>query len=71
MEYVPKPCWLKIPEFCTFADISAATFYRWEKAGIVPPEAIIRRKGSHPRVNASAVFPERFEMVDRGYRRCL
>ena len=69
--YVPRPCWLWIPEFCKFAGVTPATFHRWEKSGLIPEGAVLRRKGTQPRVNASAVFPERFEMVDIGYRRNL
>lgn len=68
-DYTPPACWLTIPEFCTFCGISPSTFYRWCDSGVVPEGAVSRAKGRWPRVNASAVFPERFEVMDRGIER--
>ena len=67
--YVPPPCWLTIPEFCKMRGINRATYYRWRDSGVIPPAAVSKKPGTRPRVNASAVFPEMFEIIETGIGR--
>ena len=56
-------CWMTIPRFCKLMNINRATFYRWEKRGVIPPEAVSRETGRNPRVDYAVAFPEGFAVI--------
>ena len=56
-------CWLTIPQFCKLMHLNRSTFYRWEKLGVIPPEAVSREPGRHPRIDYARAFPDGYAVL--------